>query len=521
MDRRQFGLSLVSALTMSALARSGAALAADAAPAPLPSSFGPRVPPFRADRPIALVGGTLIDATGAAPKPGHSVVIEGNRISRLGRMADVQAPDGAELIDCTGLTIMPGLINSNQHIQLNPLYPAPAADLPFEQIKARWENNFARMEERAFVYLMQGITSLRNTSGPWRRLLPMKRRFDSGELPGPRVMLGGALLMSEPYFDFYVRSNRSAPETVPWLRNEFAYAVLSDLERDIEPFEGADFSFWKLYLNDEVYDGKNDFSDKQLRWLIDRGHKLGKRIDCHAGPHNPGMRRMTKFDIDTLEHPFLGSVLIEPDIIAAYARKNVIIASLLTVMIAQAERMTDPHRFDEALYFMSLRPDEYRLLMQYRDKMLFKRAHPAQGGLPIYQGSVKPGEGARDTFGLKGPSYDALMKQRETARTNMRNFIAAGTKMSLGMDTPTFLNFPQEDPTVGEFRAMVELGLTPMEAVMAATRNGAEALGMLDQLGTIETGKLADVIALAGDPIANADAFKRVAIVVKDGVRYK
>ena len=103
----------------------------------------------------------------------------------------------------------------------------------------------------------------------------------------------------------------------------------------------------------------------------------------------------------------------------------------------------------------------------------------------------------------------------------MRNYISAGVKMSLGMDTPTFLNFPQEDPTISEFRAMTELGLTPMEAVLAATRNGAEALGMLDRLGTIETGKLADVIALAGNPLENADAFKRVAIVVKDGVRYK
>jgi imidazolonepropionase-like amidohydrolase len=399
--------------------------------------------------------------------------------------------------------------------------PSPAADLPFDQIKARWENNFSHMADNAFVYLMQGTTSIRQTSGPWRRLLPMKRRIDAGEVPGPRVMLGGALFMSAQYFDFYTRSSQSPAETIPWLRNEFAYNVIADLERDTKDFESSDFAFWKIYMSDEVYDGKNDFSDEQIRWLIDRGHKLGKKIDCHTGPHNAGMRRMTAFDIDTLEHPFLGNTIVEPDIIAAYARKHVIAASLLTVMVAQAERMSDPHRFDEATYFMSMRPDEYRLLMQYRDKMMFNRAHPAQGGLPIYQGNVKPGESVRDTFGLKGPSYDELMKRRETARANMRAFIAAGVKMSLGMDTPTFLNFPQEDPTVAEFRAMTELGLTPMEAVQAATRNGAEALGMLDRLGTIERGKLADVIVLAGDPLQDPAAFKRVAVVVKDGIRYK
>lgn len=68
---------------------------------------------------------------------------------------------------------------------------------------------------------------------------------------------------------------------------------------------------------------------------------------------------------------------------------------------------------------------------------------------------------------------------------------------------------------------MIDMGLSPMDAVPAATRNGAEALGMLDRLGTVEPGKLADVIALDGDPLKNAAALKRVAYVVKDGVRFK
>jgi imidazolonepropionase-like amidohydrolase len=518
-NRRDFGKVSVTALA------AGAAVAASPVaaqgPVHVPDSFGPQSEPFVPTRAIALVGGTLIDATGSAPKQGHVVVIEGSRITRIGRIADVAIPSGAERIDCTGLTIMPGVIASNQSLQLNPLYPAPAADLPFAQIKGRWEDNYKQIPTHAFVYLMQGTTSIRQTNGPWKQLLPIKKRIDAGELPGPRVMLGGALFMSDRYFDFYVRSNQSPPESIDWLRNEFAYNVISDVERDTEAFESKDFAFWKLYMNDEVYDGKNDFSDAEIRRLIERGHTLGKRIDCHAGPHNAGMRRMTQFDIDTLEHPFMNTVLTDPDIIQAYARKHVIAASLLTIMVNQAALIEDPHQLDEAVYFMSMRPDEYRLLMQYRDKMRFLHANPAQGGVPLYQGRVKPGATARDTFGLKGPSLNELQRRAEIARTNMRHYIEAGVKLSLGMDTPTFLNFPQSDPTVGEFQAMIDLGLTPMEAVQAATRNGAEALGMLDTLGTIETGKFADVIALAGDPLTDSAAFKRVAIVIKDGVRYK
>jgi imidazolonepropionase-like amidohydrolase len=103
----------------------------------------------------------------------------------------------------------------------------------------------------------------------------------------------------------------------------------------------------------------------------------------------------------------------------------------------------------------------------------------------------------------------------------MRRFIREGAKFSLGTDTPAFLNFPQEDPNAAEFRFMIEQGMSPMDAVIAATRNGAEALGMLDELGTIEEGKVADVIVVAGNPLVDPDALKRVYAVIKDGVRYK
>jgi imidazolonepropionase-like amidohydrolase len=68
---------------------------------------------------------------------------------------------------------------------------------------------------------------------------------------------------------------------------------------------------------------------------------------------------------------------------------------------------------------------------------------------------------------------------------------------------------------------MVELGMSSMDAIIAGTRNGAEAIGMLDELGTIETGKIADVIVVDGDPLKSMEVMKRVVIVIKDGIRYK
>ena len=88
----------------------------------------------------------------------------------------------------------------------------------------------------------------------------------------------------------------------------------------------------------------------------------------------------------------------------------------------------------------------------------------------------------------------------------MRRFIRAGAKFSMGTDTPAFLNFQQEDPNADEMRFMVELGMSPMQVSEASTRIGAEALGLTEELGTIEVGKLADVIVVAGNPLLDTRA---------------
>ena len=114
-----------------------------------------------------------------------------------------------------------------------------------------------------------------------------------------------------------------------------------------------------------------------------------------------------------------------------------------------------------------------------------------------------------------------MMKKRATSQENMRRFIRAGAKFSMGTDTPAYLNFQQEDPNGNEMQYMVEQGMTPMQVIEASTRIGAEALGLTDQLGTLEVGKLADVIVVAGNPLVDMSAMKRVFVVVKGGVRFK
>ena len=499
----------------------GAATTTAATAQPPRAWFGPQKPPYKVETPIALIGGTLIDATGAPARAGQTVLIEGGKIKAVGPDGSIAIPADARQFDARGMTIMPGLINSNQHIQLNGLYPAPAADLPIAELRARWENNFSNMENKAFVYLMQGITTMRQTSGPYQKLLPIKAKIDAGEVAGPRIELGGALIMSPQHFKAYVEKNKTPADALEWLRNEFAYFVVDDVDRDMKPLMGPEFSYWKLYLTDEISggsaDGSLDFSDAQLRKIITMGHKLGKKIDVHANATPEGFKRLLKFDIDTLEHPFETSFLLDEKTIEGFARNNVIVATLLRVRIAGAEHAANPNRFNQTDYIMSSTPDDYRTLMTYRDRMLYNLRNPDHRGLSIYEKRASES----NMFGQSGPSLNDQLKGRETARENMRRFIKAGVKFSMGTDSTSFLNFQQDDPNALEMEYMVEMGMSPMEAILASTRYGAEAIGKQSTLGTIEPGKIADVIVVAGDPLKDMRAMRNVAVVIKDGIRYK
>lgn len=169
--------------------------------------------------------------------------------------------------------------------------------------------------------------------------------------------------------------------------------------------------------------------------------------------------------------------------------------------ITFADDASDPNRFAETA------------------NMLFNLRHPAQRGLPIYD----PVFEELEEFSMSGPSYEDQQAGGATGRENMRRFIKANIKFSMGTDAPTFLNYLQEDPNAEELADMVELGMTPMDTLIAGTRNGAEAIGMLDELGTIEIekGKIADIIVVAGHPLESMEAMKRIAVVIKDGIQFK
>ncbi|MEX2123127.1 MAG: amidohydrolase family protein [Woeseia sp.] len=446
-------------------------------------------------------------------------MIEGRTIQQVASSDKVTIPKNAIVLDASGFTVMPGLINSNGHISLSPLYPGPATDFPLAELQRRWKEMGDGAEERAYIALMQGVTTMRHTGGSYRpaNVPAVKKKIDAGEIPGPRLFFSGGLLTSEAAFRSYIKENHTPAESLDYVRNEWVFHVIEDVDRDLQPILSDEFSYWKLRFDDAPFDGKNDFTDAQIERIIEIARKHGKKIDVHANDSNAGFRRLLKFDIDSIEHPFADDYLLDEDILEGYAEKGVIGVSLIVTRTVRSDLARDPNRLSETDFIMSTTPEHYRTLMAYRDKMLFNKRNPDLAGLPIYQ----PNMSQSDMFGQSGPSLNQQLTQGETVRENVRRWLKAGVRLAMGTDGTTFLNFQQLAPEATEMMTMVKLGMTPMDTIISATRTGAELLGMLDRLGTIESGKLADVIVVEGDPLTDMAAMRRVAFVVKDGIRFK
>jgi imidazolonepropionase-like amidohydrolase len=109
----------------------------------------------------------------------------------------------------------------------------------------------------------------------------------------------------------------------------------------------------------------------------------------------------------------------------------------------------------------------------------------------------------------------------QLARTNLRKLIRAGAPIAMATDRGSQLNFHDFNSDVRKLEIFVEVGMTPVQAIVAATKNGAEVLKKERDLGTIQPGKLADIIVVDSDLLVRVGDLRLVTMVFKGGMRYK
>lgn len=386
-----------------------------------------------------LRGGRVIDGTGAAPIDRGQVVIEGQRILAVGPVADFgeESFAGAEVIDVSGMTVMPGLINCHQHLDTRhgygPYQARAAQSVPYLM---------ARAIRNALLDLQEGVTTVRDMSSKGGTSLTIRDAIAEGLAVGPRVVAcGQAIAMTGGHG--HARAIEADGEA----------AVRAAARRLLKA--GADFV--KCMASGGFISIGTDqpwspqLTIEEMRAAFDEAHKAGKTTTVHAHPPQ-AIRWAVEAGVDCIEH----GALIDPETAELLAARGIPLVPTLAESWVIAER--------------------------------------------------------GEAYGR--PAWLVELNRRKLEE-RMRRFgyvVAAGVKLAVGTDVIGTM--------AEEMRLMVEGGLSPMEVLVAATRNGAEVCGLLDETGTLEVGKRADIAVFEGNPLEELSALERVRLVFKAGVPY-
>lgn len=403
-------------------------------------------PPCRPGR-LWLTNARLFDGTGGPVRPAAGILVEDGVIRLVGRAGD-GVPDGADVVDVAGRTVLPGLIDAHAHVFATPPAPAEGAEPLWPDVTAHFLA--ARLRET----LRMGFTTLRDVGSYGDAVVTARQAMRYGAFRGPRLLTCGRIVSATaPGGRFFDGMYREADGP-----DEVRKAVREQVRR------GADFI--KIMSTGarsvELEDPRPaQVTEEEMAALVDEAHRLGYRVAAHA-EGLPGTELSIRHGVDTVEH---GMYLHRrPDLLDLMAAAGQILVPTLSCYYGVAGLSESAVGLSESV------------------------AGPSETS------AAPAGDGSHAGW---TPPLVALAEHNlaEAGRT-LAAARAAGVPIALGHDWQPF-----SDAAVEVVR-MVRHGLSPAETLVAATATAARALGLDEHLGTVEPGKLADLVVVDGDPLA-------------------
>jgi hypothetical protein len=405
---------------------------------------------------------TVIDATGAPAKSDMSIVVANGRIITLGRTGKVRLPKGAEIVNAKGKFLIPGLWDMHIH-------------------SGGYENG-----KKYFPRLIaQGITGVRDMGSPLDEILRLRREVNEGLIIGPHMIIAGPIVQGPLPFrmPLFISVNNEA---------EARQTVISLEER------GVDFIKVQDALPRDLYFA---IADEAKRQRIPFAGHVPPSISA-AEASNAGQR-----SIEHLGGRFYGVLL------ACSNRESELTAKVRGIVSNVMRDLNEGREPDDSGIFkfsltkpLSESFDERKAAALFS---IFLRNQTWQVPTLAAQ-PLRAAVNERKDLSADDIRYgrDLLQKQLDVVRLMQR----AGVKIMAGTDLP-----PERSRLSEELSLLVEAGLSPMEALQSATRNPAEFIGRLDSLGTIERGKIADLVLLDDNPLEGISNIQKINAVVFGG----
>jgi imidazolonepropionase-like amidohydrolase len=435
---------------------------------------------------------TLIDGTGAPPQPHVSVRVENGRIVEISPTFKKKA--GEIAIDGSGRFLVPGFFDNNAHLTV---YGQPAR----RDTSAKYGD---RNEELALEFaqrtLKAGVTTLVDSYGVLPPSIIVRDRINRGEAVGSRLLLAGNILgWGGPFSITFSLTKDSDLSLFEEKWNDLLAQGMGEDLADMTPEELR--VAMNGYLDKGVdaikYGGTSHFmrpsligfSPRQQAVIVAESHKRGKPVQTHA-TSSEGLRLAVEAGIDLIQHPEMMSRDLPDDLIALIVSKGVYCGMRANLITGEARA-----------HHLSQRAD----------------AEAKIAKMPL-----------ATTTAEQWRRVDLLQETFDIQRRNAVRLIAAGCKVTPATDSylgdaPEFRRTAKTaelEPgsgTVLAIEGFVELGMTPMQAIVAATANGAGAAYRSKDLGTIEKGKWADLVLLEADPLADIHNIEKINAVIWQG----
>lgn len=419
----------------------------------------------------------IIDGTGAAPRDDQTIILIGDRIGSIGPSASTVVPADAEVLDLKGYTVFPGLVGMHNHLFF-PMGGNPP-------IYSNMGNSFPRL------YLALGVTTIRTTGSvaPYTDL-EIKRLIDRGRMLGPRMHVTAPYLEGKGAF-------------TPVMRE---LTGVEDARRMVNFWADQGATSFKAYMN---------ITRDELQAVVEEAHKRKLKVTGHLCSVTYG--EAAEIGIDNLEHGLLASTDFvadkKPDLCPQGGS-----ASLLNLDINGASAQATIKRLVE------------RKVAVTSTLPVFEASAPiAQTGIGAASALLNPrmlntmSEDARLRYlssRARIPPNSPIVSLIRKSMEFERAFVAAGGLLVTGLDPTGNGGVVAGFGDLRGVELLVEAGFTPVEAVRIATLNGAILLGEESRIGTVASGKLADLVVIKGNPAANIADINGVEIVFKNGVGY-
>jgi imidazolonepropionase-like amidohydrolase len=418
---------------------------------------------------IALTHVLLIDGTGAEPRPDQTVLVRSGRIEAVGPAAEVRVPAGVRTLDLKGHTLIPGLVGMHDHL----FYTAAGG----------------RAVQMSYtgprLYLGSGVTTIRTAGGrsPYAEI-NLRENINRGRVPGPRIHL------TAPYLTGSAGGGSMAVITSP------------DAARRFVAYWASEGATWiKAYT---------DITRAELGAAIQEAHRRGMKATGHLC--SVSFKEAVALKIDNLEHGMLTAsdfdASKQPDVCPAaeigtnyeVEPRGEVARSVIQTMVKNRVSLTSTLAVYEP--FVARRPTR-------EPRVLQAMAPEVRASYLRFRDQVdSAGTGALSETSFKG------------AIEFEKAFFEAGGLLGAGVDPTGAGGALAGYGDQRNYELFIEGGFTPSQAVQVMTLNGARILGVAKQLGSVERGKLADLVVLKGDLASDPSAIRSPMLVLKDGVGY-